>query len=84
MGAHSCNKHVGESFRNVRFIAVIVLKGLRMKLALSISRNFDVVEPTSGCDQVAAGIGAIAVPCAFGTALSPGDSNKLVQLLPKV
>jgi hypothetical protein len=50
-----------------------------MKLAFPISRNFDLLQPTSGGHQIT-GIGAIAIPFAFGTTLSPGCSNELVEL----
>ena len=65
------------SFGNVGFIATIAFKRLCMKWAFPISRNFDLLQPTSGGHQIT-GIGAIAIPFAFGTTLSPGCSNELV------
>ena len=73
------HKHLGKSFRNVRFIATVPLKRLRVELTRPVSGHVDVLEPTCGSHQIAR-VGAIAVPFAFRARLSPGCSNELVEL----
>src|SRR5712692_10584982 len=79
VGTRPGDKHLGESFGNVRFIAAVAFKGLRVELTRAISGHVDLLEPTSGGHQIA-GVVAIAVPFALGATLAPGRSNKLVEL----
>jgi hypothetical protein len=71
------DKHLGESFRNVRFIATVAFKRLGVELAFPISGDLDLFEPTRGRHQITK-IGAIAIPLAFGTTLSPSHSEECV------
>src|SRR5258708_2756532 len=79
VGTRPSDKHLGESFGNVRFIAAVAFKGLRVEMTRAVSGHVDLLEPTSGGHQIA-GVVAIAVPFALGTTLAPGGSNKLVEL----
>src|SRR5206468_2900652 len=79
MGTCPGDKHLGESFRNVRFIATVAFKGLGVEFPFTISRDVDLLEPTSGSHQVARVV-AVAVPFALGVALSPARSNELIEL----
>ena len=80
VGTHPSDKHLGKSFGNVRFIAAVAFKGLRMKLALPIARNFDLLEPTGRCHEVA-GVGTVAIAFTFRVRFSPSGSNKRIQFL---
>src|SRR2546428_13309135 len=71
VGARPSYKHLGKSFGNVRLIATIAFKGLGVELTFTISGHFDLLEPTSRCDQIAR-VGAVAVSFAFRATLSPG------------
>jgi len=51
-----------------------------MKLALPISRNLQVLDPTRRSDQIA-GVGPVAIAFALGTALTPRSSNEGIELL---
>ena len=73
------HKHLGESFRNVRFIATVAFKRLCMELTRAVSGDLKILEPTSRGHQVARVV-AIAVPFALGGTLSPGRSNELIEL----
>jgi hypothetical protein len=68
-------KHLGESLGDLRLIAAVALKDLCVELALTISRNLQLLDPTSRCDQVA-GVGPVALSFAFRAALSPADSDE--------
>src|SRR6266852_1428566 len=67
------------SLGNVRFIAAVAFKGLRVELTGAVSGHVDLLEPTRGGHQIA-GVVAVAVPFALGATLAPGRSNKLVEL----
>jgi hypothetical protein len=69
------HKHLGESFRNVRFIATVAFKGLRVELAFTVSGHVDLLEPTSRGHQITR-VGAIAIAFALGTTFAPGGSNE--------
>src|SRR5258708_34297673 len=45
--ARSCDKHLGESFGDVRFIAAVAFKRLGVELAFPISRHLESFDPTS-------------------------------------
>jgi len=51
-----------------------------MKLALAISRNLQVLDPSRRRDQIA-GVGPVAIAFAPRAALSPADSNQRVKFL---
>ncbi len=61
MGARSSYEHLRQSFRNVGFIATVAVKGLRVKLTLTISGHFDLLNPTRRGDQVA----GVGIPSRF-------------------
>ena len=79
VGTRPSDKHLGESFGNVRFIAAVAFKGLRVELTRAVSGHVDLREPTSRGHQIA-GVVAVAVPFALGATLAPGRSNNLVEL----
>ncbi len=79
VGAHSGYKHLAESFGDVRFVALVAFKGLRVELAFSISRDLEILESARRCAQIAR-IAAVAVAFALGATLAPGCSNELVEL----
>src|SRR6266700_7508579 len=79
VGTRPGDKHLGESFGNVRFIATVAFKRLGVELPFPISGDVDIREPTSRCPQITR-VGTVAVPFALGAALSPARSNKLVEL----
>src|SRR2546425_9783730 len=58
--ARPSNKHLGESFGNMGFIATVAFKGLGVELTFAISGHFDVLESTSGGDQITC-VGAVAI-----------------------
>jgi hypothetical protein len=51
-----------------------------MKLALAISRNLQVLDPSRRSDQIA-GVGPVAIAFAPRAALSPADSNQRIKFL---
>jgi hypothetical protein len=59
----------------VGFIATVAVKGLGVEVALAISGDVDVLEPTGGGDEIA-GVAAVAIPLAFRVMLSPSGSDK--------
>jgi hypothetical protein len=74
------DKHLGEPFRNVGFIAKVSFKRLRVELTFPISGHVDVLKPTRGGHQIAAVGGAVAIPFALRATLSPRGSNELIEL----
>src|SRR5712691_1355123 len=79
MGTRPGDKHLGQSFGNVRFIATVAVKDLAVKVPFAVSGDFDLLKPTRGGHQIARVV-AIAVPFALRATLSPGRSNELVEL----
>ena len=77
VGTRSGHEHLRQPFCDMGLIATVALKGLRVKLSFTISGDLDLLEPTSGCHQIAA-VGAITVPFAFGAALTPSRSDERV------
>src|SRR5437588_5992569 len=77
VGACPGDKHLGEPFGNMGFIATVAFKSLRMELTFTISGDLDFLEPTSGGHQIAR-VGAVAVPFALRATLSPGCSNERI------
>ncbi len=69
VGACPGDKHLREPFCNVWFIATVPFKCLRVELTFTISGDFDILDPTSGRDQIAS-VGAVAVSFTLGAALS--------------
>jgi len=80
VSACTCHKHLGESFRDMGFVATVAFEGLGVELTLTIPRHVDVLEPTRGGHKITA-VGAVAIPFAFGTALSPRDCDELIEFL---
>src|SRR5438874_6738204 len=46
VGTGPSHKHLGQSIRNVRFIATVAIKDLRVELAFTVSRYFDPLDAT--------------------------------------
>jgi hypothetical protein len=67
------------SVGNVRFVATVAFKRLRVEVTFPISGDVDVLEPTRGGHQIARVV-PIAVASALRTALSPGRSKELIEL----
>src|SRR2546426_5813010 len=67
-------------FRDLRLIAAVALEDLRVELALTISGNLQLLDPTCRGDQVA-GVGPVAIAFALGAALAPADSDQRVKFL---
>src|SRR5947209_7171789 len=80
MGTCPGYEHLRQSFCDVRFIAAIALKGLRVELTFTISGDSNVLEPTARCHEVA-GVGTVAIAFAFRATFSPSGSDKRIQLL---
>src|SRR5258708_34025364 len=53
VGAHSGYKHLAESFGDVRFVARVACKGLRVELAFSVSRDLEIYKPALRWAQIA-------------------------------
>jgi hypothetical protein len=79
LGTRPGDKHLGQSFRNVGFIALVAFKRLGVELTFPISGHVDVLKPTRGGHQIARVV-AVAVSFALGTTLSPRGSNELIEL----
>jgi hypothetical protein len=77
MGARPSDKHLAESFRNVRFLATVAFKRLGVELTFTISGHVDLLQLTSGCHQIT-GVGAQALAFALGAAFSPCGSNERI------
>ncbi len=52
-----------ESLGNLWFIATVSVEDLSVELALAVSGNLQLLDPTRGSDQVAL-VGAVAIPFA--------------------
>src|SRR5713101_8374515 len=78
VGACPGHEHLRESLCDVRFIAAIALKGLRVELTRAVSGHVDLLEPTSGGHEITR-VRTVAVPFALRATLSPGRSNELVE-----
>ena len=63
VGARPSHEHLRQPLCDVRFIAAVPLKRLRVELTCTISGHFDLLEPTRRRYEVA-GVGAIAIPFA--------------------
>jgi hypothetical protein len=72
-------KHLGQSFGDMGFIATVAVKDLRVELAFTVSRHFDLFDATCSGDQIA-GVGAVAIPCALGAVLAPAHADERVKL----
>ncbi len=46
VGARPGDKHLGESFRNMGFIATVAFKDLRVELAFTVSGHVEPLDPT--------------------------------------
>src|SRR6266568_1044440 len=79
VGARASHEHLGQALGHLRLIAAIALEDLGVELALAISWDLYVLDPTRGGDQVAA-VEAIAIPIALGTTLAPPNSDQRVKL----
>jgi hypothetical protein len=75
VGAHPGDEHLRQSFVNMRFIALVPFKGLRMELTFPIPGHLDVLEPTGRGRQITRRA-AMAIAAAFGTTFSPRRSNE--------
>src|SRR5260221_5617628 len=80
VGACPSHEHLGQSLSHLRFIAAVALENLRVELALAISRNLQVLNPTPGGNQVAV-VRALTIAFAPWAALTPTDSHQRVQFL---
>src|SRR5437667_8106785 len=79
MGTCPGHEHLGESVRNMRFIAAVAFKRLRVELTRTVSRHVDLLESTSGGHQIARVV-TVAISLALRAAFSPGRSNELIEL----
>src|SRR6266571_2695873 len=78
MRACPTNKHLGQRFGYLRFVAIVALERLAVKLSFPISRDFEILNAPGGSHQIA-DVGAIAIPSAIGGTFSPRGSNALFQ-----
>src|SRR5437667_9481960 len=81
MGTGPSHEHLGESLGDVRIIATVALKGLRVELTGAVSRHVELLKPTSRATEVA-GIEAIAEPFALRARRCQAHSNALIVLFP--
>src|SRR5258708_5557192 len=79
VGTRASDKHLGESLRDLWLIAAVALEDLRVELALAISRDLQVFDPTRGGPQIAL-VETITIPFALGAALAPAHSDERVKL----
>src|SRR2546428_10871794 len=70
VGARACHEHLGESFRNVGFVAAIPVKHLSMEVAFPVSGHLEILKPTGRGDQITA-VEAVAISFPLGVAFSP-------------
>jgi hypothetical protein len=54
----------------MRFVATVAFKRLSVELTFSVSGDFDLLEPTSRCHQIA-GVGAVAIALAAADYILP-------------
>src|SRR5260370_42105542 len=52
MGTRSGHEHLRQPFCDMVLIATVALKGLRLNLSFTISRDLDLLEQTSGCHPI--------------------------------
>lgn len=80
LSADPSDKHLCQSFCNMRFIAAVAFERLSMELTRAVSGHIEILDPARGRDQVALVI-AVAIPFTPGAALSPRGPDQRVQLL---
>src|SRR5712691_11388973 len=65
MGTHPADKHLVQGFGHFRFIAIVALEYLAVKLPFSISGDFEILNLPGGSDQVTS-VGTIAIASRVG------------------
>src|SRR6266851_10468126 len=70
MGTRAADKHLGQGFSHFRFIALVALKDLSMKLPFSVSWDLDILNASSRSHEIAR-VGPIAIASALGRTFSP-------------
>src|SRR5258708_22906780 len=79
MRAHPGHEHLRQPFGDVRLVATIALKDLRVELTFPIAWNLEIFDAASRCGQIAA-IVAIAIAFALGAAFPPSHANDRIEI----
>ena len=81
VGTHPAHKHLGQGLSHLRFVTVVALEHLAVKLAFPVSGTLEILNTTSRSDQVT-GVGPIAIPTARGRTFPPRGPNATRPVLP--
>jgi len=77
VGTDPTDKHLGQGVGHLRFVAIVTLEHLAVKLAFPISGDCEILHASSGSHQIAR-IGPIAIASATGGAFAPRGTNALL------